>query len=243
MMNAAVKYPFADEFERLYTRLRQKEGRNYTDEEVANLPSINKAHPNYKEWKTRERSFKRLVSYIKGKNVQLNILETGCGNGWLSAQLASDIKGIIIATDINKTELAQAKRVFADKINLSFIEGDIRNIHFENKFDIIIFAASIQYFSSFEEITRVALSLLNKGGEIHILDTYFYKADEIENARQRSEEHYRSIGYEGMAECYFHHAVDSLKQFNYKILSDPTVFKNRFFGNRDPFPWICITNT
>jgi ubiquinone/menaquinone biosynthesis C-methylase UbiE len=228
-------------FEKLYITSREKENRLYTDGQVEQLPLIEKSHIHYNEWQVRKRSATRLIHYLENKNRPLSILEIGCGNGWLSGRLAAIGNSTITGMDINKTELDQAKRVFIKKTNISFIEGDISGIDFKKKFDAIIFAASIQYFPSFNKIIKDALSLLNEAGEIHILDSHFYKANDIEHARQRTNSYYRSIGYEKMAEFYFHHSVDSLNGFNYKLLFNPSSLKNRLFSKKDPFPWICIT--
>ena len=126
------------------------------------------------------------------------------------------------------------------KLTLSFSETDICGLPVEDKFDMIVFAASIQYFSSFEKMIREALLLLKKGGEIHILDSFFYKNGKINEAKQRSLLYYRSIGFEQMAEDYFHHSAESLHLFDTKLLFDPASIKNKYFGKKDPFPWICI---
>lgn len=224
----------------MYIASRKKENRIYTDEQVLQLPDIEPSHIYYSEWEIRKRSAKRLIKYIENKNKPLRILEIGCGNGWLSASLASISNITVLGTDINKIELSQAKRVFENKLNLSFAEADILNLHPENTFDMIVFAASIQYFSSFEKMIREALLLLKKGGEIHILDSFFYKNGKINEAKQRSLLYYRSIGFEQMAEDYFHHSAESLHLFDTKLLFDPASIKNKYFGKKDPFPWICI---
>lgn len=228
------------EFEELYIASRKKENRLYTDEQVAQLPLIENTHPHFNEWQLRKRSAARLMNYLGNKDKPLSVLEAGCGNGWLSAGLVGIKAASVTGTDINKTELEQARKVFAHKKKLHFIEGDIRNIKFNHKFDIIVFAASIQYFSNFEEIIEGALWLLNEAGEIHILDSYFYKETAIEHATQRSQLYYQSIGHPEMAACYFHHSIDSLRSFNYELLYNPAAFKNKLLGKKDPFPWICI---
>lgn len=228
------------EFEAMYIACRIKENRVYTDIQVERLPDIEPSHIHYSEWETRKRSAKRLIKYLDNKSKPLSILEVGCGNGWLSAKLASIRNASVLGTDINNTELSQAKRVFINKSNLSFSEADIMYLHPGNKFDMIIFAASIQYFSSFEKIIQQALSLLNKDGEIHILDSFFYKDRDIDEAKLRSASYYHSIGYEQMAEYYFHHAAESIHLFNAKLIFDPASVKNKYFGKKDPFPWIRI---
>ncbi|HET6768518.1 MAG TPA: hypothetical protein VFH08_14000, partial [Chitinophagaceae bacterium] len=74
-------------------QLRKKEQRLYTDGEVRNLPQVPVTHLHFKEWLVRKRSCDRLIKYLDKKNKRLHILEIGCGNGWLSAQLAKNTSG------------------------------------------------------------------------------------------------------------------------------------------------------
>ncbi|MEP7163289.1 MAG: class I SAM-dependent methyltransferase [Ferruginibacter sp.] len=243
MIDTTGAYPVADEFEQLYISLRQKEGRIYKDEEVASLPFIHRDHPNAKEWEIRARTFKKILSHIKRKDTGLNILEVGCGNGWLSAQLAAASTGTVIGIDINNTELEQAKRVFRKHSNLRFIYGDLRNAVLGNtKFDIILFAASIQYFSSLKEVTDTALKYLATGGEMHILDSHFYRQKEIAAAKQRSSEYYSSIGFSELAMYYHHHSIEALNEYQHIILEDPYSWKNKLSVRKYPFHWVLIKN-
>ena len=58
----------------------------------------------------------------------------------------------VIGTDINFSEIQQAARVFQHVPNLHFIYTYAEpGVFKEKKFDIIIFAASIQYFESLQE--------------------------------------------------------------------------------------------
>ena len=227
-------------FEQLYLASRRKENRLYTDGQVAQLPWIEPSHILFREWEVRKRSAARLVNYLENKKRPLSILEAGCGNGWLSGRLAAIRHSRITGTDINKTELHQAKSVFGKRSNIRFEEGDIRSMDFKEKFDAVIFAASIQYFCSFDKIIADVLSVLNESGEVHILDSYFYKANEIPGAKERTRAYFRSLGVEEMAAFYFHHAVDSLGSFNHTFLFDPRILKNKLFRKNDLFPWVCI---
>lgn len=225
-----------------YTRLRNQEGRLYTDAEVLQLPIIDTNHVHYKEWQTRKESAERLLRYLQKKKRPLSILEVGCGNGWLSAMLSVIPQSVVTGSDINTTELQQAERVFYDKKNIVFVQQDIRAGFFDNKqFDVILFAASIQYFSSFAAIVGRAQALLNKEGEIHITDSFFYRQDELEQAIGRTKKYYRSQGFAAMSDFYFHHSTDLLKQFHCKFLFNPKSFSNRLFSKTSVFPWICIT--
>jgi SAM-dependent methyltransferase len=226
-------------FEEYYVLLRSREGRLYTDDVVKNLPLVSRKDPFNQEWILRRQSSGRLVEYFKNKNSPLRILEVGCGNGWL-CHLLADIPGAkVTGSDINKTELLQAARVF-QKPNLEFIQSDIRSGDTAFPlFDMIIFAASVQYFSSLPRILRAALDLLKPGGEIHILDSFFYKEDQIQTAKKRTADYYESLGLPGFALHYFHHSTEQLAKFHPVLMYHPSRFKN-LFRKQNPFPWYCI---
>ncbi len=227
-------------FEKLYIGLREKENRLYTDGQVKQLPFIKSSHTHYTEWVTRQRSTTRLLNYLRKNRKQAAILETGCGNGWLCARLGELSGATVTGIDINESELTQAKRVFQTRTNIQFLAGDIGDMAFEKSFDIIVFAASIQYFPFLNQTLEKAFSIMNPGGEIHILDSPFYAGSEIEDAQRRTSNYYRSIGYGGMIPYYFHHSIESIENYEYKILFDPNWILNKVPWRKDPFPWICI---
>lgn len=242
-MTNSGTYTKAGEFEELYIRLRQKEGRIYLDEEVATLPFIQATHAHYKEWVIRKHSCKALVSYIKHRGTIENILDVGCGNGWMAARLAMAADAEVTGLDINGKELEQARRVFKKTMGLQFLYGNLETETLaDKKFDMIIFAASIQYFSSLKKIINAALEHLTLFGEIHILDSPFYRQQEIEAARQRTRDYYSAAGFAQMAAHYHHHSLEELGEFQYKILHHPHSWKNKLSIKQNPFYWICIKN-
>jgi ubiquinone/menaquinone biosynthesis C-methylase UbiE len=226
-------------FEYLYSAVRSKEGRALSDEEVARLPDIEASHPQYSEWQVRKRSLLKLVAYLSNKKKPLTILEIGCGNGWLASKLSAIANIEVIGLDINHDEIACAKRIFK-KDNLDFVCDDFSPELFKGKqFDIILFAASIPYFSSISSILQQALTSLAPKGEIHIMDTHFYKDNEIAGAKARMENYYNALGYPEMSRYYYHYTLTDLAQFNYDILTDPRSILNRI-GKKEPFYWIRI---
>jgi SAM-dependent methyltransferase len=229
------------DFEQSYYPLRLKEQRVYSDEALASLPSVSKDHIHFKEWKIRGNSAQRLIVYLEKKNKALNILEIGCGNGWLSSHLANIAQAKVTGLDINITELTQASSVFKNKKNLRFIYGDIRDRSFnETNFDIIIFAASLQYFSDLKDILNAANSILATKGEIHILDTFFYTDQELPIAKKRSLDYFEANGFPGMSKYYFHHGFNTLKEFKFRVLYNPSGLINRLLKKPNPFYWFCI---
>ncbi|MBC7830032.1 MAG: class I SAM-dependent methyltransferase [Chitinophagaceae bacterium] len=227
-------------FNEKYFALRTRENRIYTDEELLQLPLISKNHMHAKEWRVRENSCRRLVNYLKRKG-PVSIVEIGCGNGWLSHQLSKIPNSAIKGIDINERELKQAGLVFREQGNLSFINGDIYHLKaYGSSFDIIVFAASIQYFDSFSKIITNALEHLREGGELHIIDSPFYRVNDIREARKRTNDYFSAIGFPEMTGHYFHHSIEDCKNFNYSILYDPNSLLNKFSTIRNPFHWIRI---
>jgi len=230
-----------NQFEETYLALRRKEGRIYSDEEVKWLPSVDTSHPFFAEWRIRKRSCDKLTRYLRNKKQCLKILEVGCGNGWLCSQLSKIEHSTVTGIDINETELKQAQRIFGKIDNLEFLTAGIADERIQyRKFDIIIFAASIQYFPSLDEIISSCLQMLNANGEIHILDSHFYSDSGSVTARNRSEEYFQSLGFSQMTQHYFHHEVQQLKKYNFKILYNPSWMRRIFTIDKNPFPWLCI---
>lgn len=228
-------------FEKKYILIRTLENRLITDEELIRLPEIAGNHRYYGEWLMRKSSSQRLLRHLSAPGKPLDILEIGCGNGWLAHRLAEIPGSEVTGLDINFTELQQAARVFRNVANLRWIQGDIRSgILGEHRFDRIIFAASIQYFPFLKEILYTASANLSPDGEIHILDTPFYKTAELEKARERTRAYYTSFGYPEMADFYYHHTVADLHSFHPAFLYNPQSIRNRWQRIKSPFPWVRI---
>ena len=228
----------------LYLRVRQKEGRLYSDDVVARLPFISGDHPLAGEWRARSTSARRLVGYLSSFQKPRLILDLGCGNGWLSNRLAE--YGLrVIGLDQNLYELKQAARVFRSNPKLSFLESNIFSAPFNTVlFDVIILASVLQYFPDAASLMSMLSSYLKPQGEIHILDTPLYSANEIEEAKLRSNQYYTSLGFPEMNAHYFHHRTSNFDALHPTTLYNPrslTVQLKRWIGKVDsPFPWFVI---
>jgi ubiquinone/menaquinone biosynthesis C-methylase UbiE len=235
------------EFEELYLKVREKEKRLYTDAEVSELPFIDFRHPHYYEWRIRHDSLKRLLIYLKQKKHPLEILDLGCGNGWMANRLSGIAGSAIVGIDINGFEIEQAKRVFRKTPRLSFFSGNIFDplIFDEKKFDVIILGASIQYFPDIPLLINHLSGLLRENGEIHIIDSHFYSEKQITRAREATRHHYRLLKTEKMAEYYHHHLWSALTPFNVIVRNRSIidrVFLKAFKVARNYFPWLVIKN-
>lgn len=234
----------SSEFEPLYIAVRKKENRVYSHEEIISLPyPENDVHRI--EWKMRAKSFERVRSYLIKKNEQIRIMDLGAGNGWFALQMANSVKHKFTCVDVNFTELRQAAHINSHK-NIDFYFCDIfKNNLPEMNFDIIILNSVIQYFPDLRALIKRLKEFLNYTGEIHLIDSPIYSRNEIAMAKQNTIEYYKSIGFERMAENYFHHSFEELSTFNYKFLYKPIepVFRllSKLSGfNYSPFPWVLI---
>ncbi|MCU0412952.1 MAG: methyltransferase domain-containing protein [Ignavibacteriaceae bacterium] len=234
-----------NEFEKIYLKLREKENRIFSDDEVKKLPFASDSNPHKKEWDLRVKSFQRFKEYLKSKKQNLNIIDLGCGNGWFSGQLSKTFNHIFFCVDVNLPELKQGRKVF-NSAQIKFAYADIfkAEIPFASV-DIIIINAAVQYFPDTKKLMEKLLTLINEDGEIHIIDSPFYSESEVGNASNRTTDYYRSIGFPEMTKNYFHHAFSELSEFNYEVLYNPKSFNKkvlRLLSLKDsPFPWIKIT--
>lgn len=232
-----------NDFESTYIELRKKEGRIFSNSDIAKLPEVDRNHQHLSEWKIRQRSSSRLFDYLNQKREEKLILEIGCGNGWLSHMLSRLKNTHVIGLDVNVTELQQAVNVFQRISNLTFIKGDVFTLKLPVKTDYVVLASSVQYFPDFTELVKVLLKMLSNNGEIHILDSPFYDHHNVRQARQRSDTYF-SAQNSKMIDHYNHHTWQMLSQFNFQILYNPTSviskLKNKIQLD-SPFPWIRIT--
>ncbi len=242
-------YFFTEEqpFEEIYLEVREKEGRVYSDQEVQHLPHCTAQNTRFDEWQLRVATANNFNTYLQEKGA-VDVLDLGCGNGWFSNFMAKATKGTVVGVDINRLELEQAARVFP-KPNLHFVYANIFTANFPLKtYDIITLNGSVQYFPDLVALIERLLTLLKPGGELHFLDSPFYKAHEIEGAQERSLDYYQHLGYESMADHYFHHPIDVVKQYDYTLLYKPRSVASRWLklqgsARYSPFPWIRIRKT
>lgn len=228
-----------EKFESDYIRVREKENRILIDKEVSILPKTFAENPNKKEWELRGKSTKRFLKYLGNKNRGLSILDIGCGNGWFTNQLASVFKeNKVIGLDVNSEELEQAVRLFG-KGKISYLYGDIFKLKsFEEQFDIITLNASVQYFLDFQKLFSILKLYLKSKGEIHIIDSPFYKKEELSKAKFRTEKYYKNLGFPQMTLNYFHHEITKVKDFEILYMPNRSIFHRILKRNDSPFPWL-----
>jgi SAM-dependent methyltransferase len=194
----------------LYHAVRGAEGRILGDAIVAGLPESGPHTPHAREWRIRARSLKRVLEALT--DTPRRVLEVGCGNGWFSARLAQG-GHTVTGLDNGLAELDQARRVFA-RLPITWVKGDPWDASLPmGSFDLILFAASIQYFPDLHALVKRCRELLKDGGEVLIVDSHFYGSKAAaEQARLRSAAHYASIGTPEMAAFYHHHTRQAITE-------------------------------
>lgn len=104
----------------------------------------------------------------------MSVLDVPCGYGRISNLLAQ--KGIdVTGIEFNKHVLNFAKqKAEENKLKINYIEGDMRNFSYRNKFDAVIcWFGSFGYFSDEdnEKFIKAAARSLKKGGRF-LIDTH-----------------------------------------------------------------------
>jgi SAM-dependent methyltransferase len=232
-----------------YWRVRARENRLYPDDVVRVLPEIAADHPLAREWAARADSLGRLADYVARMQRGLDLLDFGCGNGWMAQQLAALPNVRVYGLDLNRRELAQAARVFAERTRLKLIYADVFSAPLPTSvFHTVVAASVIQYFPDLPALIRRLLDLCAPGGEVHVLDSPLYAAHEVAAAQQRTRQYYTQKGLAFMADAYHHHLRSSLAPFHPEVLYHPRAPLNRlaqwWWGEipRSPFEWWRITN-
>ena len=229
-----------------YVRARFREGRLLPDAVVASLPNVARSDPLCDEWRRRVDSTSRLVDYLNAMPRPLTIVDLGCGNGWLSHHLAAHLgDGCRVAgIDFSALEIEQARRVFDDRGNLSFTRGDFLDGALPvDRPNVVVLASTIQYVPDPPALLGTLFESVAPGGEVHVLDSPIYRADEVAAARERSRCHFESISVPEMIDAYRHHHWGAFGRFQYDVLYQPedrvNLFARRVLRrSRSPFPWL-----
>jgi len=104
-----------------------------------------------------------------------NILDVGCGAGWLSRRLARVVpQGRVVGMDISDEMIRVARRTSAEQANVMFVSGEVGEIPWEtNFFDHAISVESAYYWPEPAAGVREMFRVLRPGGAAWILINYY----------------------------------------------------------------------
>ena len=102
---------------------------------------------------------------------ELNILEVGCGSGWLCLQIGNMLHNSskIIGIDVNEKAINQATSTLKPD-NIQFLVKDINNIDYKNQFDYIISVNSYHHFIDHEKALGKIKEALKPDGKFLVVD-------------------------------------------------------------------------
>jgi SAM-dependent methyltransferase len=226
-------------FEEAYIGLRKKENKLLSIAEIRSLPNLRSDHPDKKTWQRREKSVGRILDHL-GRRSSLKILEIGCGNGYLSAQIAKR-NHKVYGLDVNLFELRQAADAFGAD-NITWYCADILHDTLPDApFELIIFAASFHYFKDPVALIECCRQMLTANGEIHIFDSPFYSENEVVHAKQRSLDYFTASSAAPLSDFYSHNTLRVLQAYKPRMLYKPRPLLQRLLRIKDsPFPWLMI---
>jgi trans-aconitate methyltransferase len=100
-----------------------------------------------------------------------NILDVGCGDGKVTAEIARAVpRGSVTGTDASPEMIAFARKTFPKSAisNLKFQIADARKIHLKTKFDLVFSNAALHWVDDHEKFLRGAAEILQSGGRLII---------------------------------------------------------------------------
>ncbi|MFX1383455.1 MAG: class I SAM-dependent methyltransferase [Promethearchaeota archaeon] len=83
--------------------------------------------------------------FIDNINRSSEILDIGCGNGYVSYKIAEYAKKVV-GIDINLNSINYAKKYY-NRENIQYIVGDALNYKFDKKFDVIILSNFLEHIN------------------------------------------------------------------------------------------------
>lgn len=131
-----------------------------------------------------------------------SMLDIGCGDGKISAQLAQAVKnGNVVGIDLSKEMIHLAKEKFpSDKYpNLSFLCMEATEIRLPRKFDIAFSNAALHWVKDHVAVLRGVHTCLNDGGKVLLQmggrgnAADIFSAVEMVIQRSRWEQYYREF--------------------------------------------------
>ncbi len=178
------------------------------------------------------------------------ILDVGCGDGKVTAEIARAVPGgSATGVDASAEMIAFAQKTFPAKKNpnLKFHVMDARQIKFDREFDLIFSNAAWHWVDDHQAILRGAASVLGPGGRLIVScggkgnahDVYLALRPEMRLKRWRE-------FFRGMGKPYFFYTPADyekwLPRFGFKIRKVQLAPKDANYAGRDGFAaWLRAT--
>lgn len=113
-----------------------------------------------------------LAPYLKEVQTDIRVLDIGCGDGKITADIAKFIpKGSILGIDPSNSMLNWARKQYhpIEYPNLFFKEGDFIELGIHDSFDLIVSFCALQHCSDQKEALNMISKTLKPNGKVLIL--------------------------------------------------------------------------
>jgi SAM-dependent methyltransferase len=179
-MNTAARQQFLSD----YARIRHAEGRGSADASYyRELPDRDLTGNNSAQWKIRACSFRHfertiLADVERRLKRELDVLDVGAGNGWMSYRLARR-RHRVTALDIFRDDQDGLGALTHYPINIPAVVADFDHPPFRDAaFDLAIFNASFHYSPNYHKTLAQIGRCLRPSGLIVIMDSPLYERHE-----------------------------------------------------------------
>jgi len=184
---SAERVPYFQQFVEEYEIVRQAEGRGSADSSYyLALPYRDTTRKLSKQWKIRGRSYRALehlfFKEIAPRHPNLDCLDVGAGNGWLSYRVAlRGCRPVAVDLLVNDRDGLGAARHFLAALPRPFprFQAEMDHLPFADaQFDVVLFNASLHYSVDYHRTLNEALRCLRSDGDLLILDSPVYRREE-----------------------------------------------------------------
>ncbi len=179
-----------------------------------------------------------------------HVLDVGCGDGKVTAEIAHHLRhGSATGIDASPQMIDFAKETFAPKQypNLEFQVVDAREIHFQDRFDLVFSNAALHWVEDHKAFLRGAASALKPGGRLMVSCGGKGNAHEV-FVTMRPEMRLKQWSgfFRKMPKPYFFYSPEDYKKwlprFGFKTLDVRLAPKDATYPGRDGFAaWLRTT--
>lgn len=124
--------------------------------------------------RTADTAHRRLLELLEPG---MAVLDVGCANGSITSSIARAVEptGYAVGLDINVTLILEAAERFADVANLSFVPGDAYELPYEDHFDLVTAARTLQWCRRPDVALQKFKIAVKPGGKVIVLDYNYEK--------------------------------------------------------------------
>jgi len=189
------------------------------------------------DMRTRDLEVRAISSYLRDK---LKVLEVGCGNGYMAAQLIQRFDITLDAFDFSEEMVALAKRQLIEnqRGRATFFVGDVLELDHESEYDLILSVRCLQNLTSWElqkSALRNVVRALRPGGEFVMEECFWTGLNNLNEARLELD---LEPIQESWHNCFFHEeqTIEFMGSLRCAYQDQNAFLSGYYFGSRVLLP-------